>query len=74
VLQPGVSNVKVNKSLKNFPAMITSAVTQAMRQMYSMMQPDQMSQISQNLTFEINPTHTIVVQLNKLRKESPSKA
>lgn len=39
-----------------------------MRQMAAMMDPSQIQNLANNLTFEINPNHEIMIKLNKVRR------
>ena len=70
-LQPVVANVVVSDKLVDSPAMVSSMMTAAMRQMMSMMDEgfDQ-KMFSENLTMEVNPNHEMVVKLNMLRKRN----
>ena len=73
-LTPLVTGVKINRALKSFPALVSSPMTQAMRQQYAVMHPEAQQSLSENLTMEINPSHAIIVGLNRLRKSQPSLA
>lgn len=42
--------------------------------MAAMMDPSQIAQLANNLTFEINPNHDLMVELNKLRRSDVSLA
>jgi len=44
----------------------------SMKQMMMMLQPGE--DTNKDLTFEINPTHEIIININKLRKEDPKLA
>lgn len=67
-LQPIVSNVNVSKRLSDSPAVIVSPMSSGMRQMMAFMDQNQFNESNRNLTLEINPTHPIILKLNKLRK------
>lgn len=66
-LQPVVVNVVASKRLQDSPAVVVSSITSGMRQMMAFLDQSQISEMSKNLTLEINPTHPIIVKLNKMR-------
>lgn len=73
-LQPIVSTVNVSKRLTDSPALIIASASSGMRQMMAFLDQSQMAEMNKNLTFEINPTHSIITKLNQLRKDNPKAA
>ena len=73
-LQPVVTKVNLSKKLSSSPAVIVSDVTSGMRQMLAFMDQKQLTEMSKNLTLEINPEHPLITNLNKLRKTDPKNA
>ena len=69
-LQPVVVNVLSSKRLTDSPAIVVSNVSTGMRQIMSMMDQANAGEMGKNLTFEYNPTHPIIINLNKLRKNN----
>jgi HSP90 family molecular chaperone len=73
-LEPFVTKVTISKRLKDSPLLVTSALSSQMKTMMAMMNFDNKSDpyaAMKDFTVEINPSHEIVVNLNKLRKEDP---
>lgn len=69
-LQPVVVNAIASKRLTDSPAVVVSNVTSGMRQIMTMMDQGNVGEMGKNLTFEFNPSHPIIVHLNKLRKNN----
>ena len=81
--KPFVGKVTLSKRLKSVPCVLFGQVSANMRVMMNMMQQQsdnpaeaasQLEAMSHNQTLELNPTHPIIVKLNKLRKTDQERA
>jgi len=73
-LDTSVSKVILSKRLTDSPCIVTSAISASMKSMMMMFQKEDAEQGNKDLTFEINPNHEIIVNINRLRKEDPKLA
>jgi TNF receptor-associated protein 1 len=73
-LENSVTKVVVSKRLTDSPCIVTSPVSASMKSMMMMFQQQEMDNLNKDLTFEINPDHEIIININKLRKEDPKLA
>jgi HSP90 family molecular chaperone len=69
-LEPYVSRVTISKRLKDSPILVTSQMSSQMKMLMSMMNNDKNSE-ARDMTVEINPSHELITNLNKLRKQDP---
>ena len=72
-LDTSVTKVVLSKRLTDSPCIVTSAISASMKSMMMMFQQNEQD-TNKDLTFEINPNHEIIINLNKLRKEDPKLA
>lgn len=70
-LDTSVTKVVLSKRLTDSPCIVTSAISASMKSMMMMFQQNEQQDSNKDLTFEINPNHEIIINLNKLRKEDP---
>jgi TNF receptor-associated protein 1 len=75
-LEPFVTKVSLSKRLKDTPLLVTSNISSHMKTMMAMMNPDNKDPYGQFKDFmvELNPSHEVIVNLNKIRKEDPKVA
>jgi HSP90 family molecular chaperone len=73
-LDTSVSKVVLSKRLTDSPCIVTSAISASMKSMMAMFQQGEQDNSSKDLTFEINPNHEIIININKLRREDPKLA
>ena len=77
-LKADINKVHFSKRLVTNPALVTNAIPPQMRMMYTMMQQSgQDVPAGVNLndnTMEVNSSHPLIVNLNKLRKQNANKA
>lgn len=67
-LAPTISKVTISKRLSTSPAVIIGEVSSSMRAMLAMVDQAQFEAATKNQSMEINPNHSLMVKLNKLRK------
>ena len=70
-LDTSVTKVILSKRLTDSPCIVTSAISASMKSMMMMFQQGSEQEGNKDLTFEINPNHEIIININKLRKEDP---
>lgn len=73
-LAPTIARVAISKRLTTAPAVIVGEVSSSMRAMLAMVDQSQFEQATKNQSMEINPNHTIMVKLNRVRKTDPKTA
>jgi TNF receptor-associated protein 1 len=67
-LAPTIAKVTISKRLANTPAVIVGEISSSMRAMLAMVDQEQFEQATKNQSLEINPNHTLMVKLNRLRQ------
>jgi len=71
-LDTSVTKVVLSKRLTDSPCIVTSPISASMKSMMMMFQQgEQQESGNKDLTFEINPNHEIIMNINRLRKEDP---
>lgn len=70
-LDTSVTKVVLSKRLTDSPCIVTSAISASMKSMMMMFQQGGEQDNNKDLTFEINPNHELIININKLRKEDP---
>jgi len=73
-LDTSVTKVVVSKRLTDSPCVVTSPVSASMKSVMMMFQQQEADSVNKDLTFEINPNHEIIININRLRKEDPKLA
>lgn len=73
-LSPTIAKVTISKRLANTPAVIVGEVSSSMRAMLAMVDQEQFEQATKNQSLEINPNHSLMVKLNRLRKSDSETA
>ena len=74
-LAPKVGKVTMSKRLVESPAVLVGDMPSAMRQAYKMMDKQRFSEdMVTGQKLEINPSHELIIEINKARKDDPELA